>query len=85
MKDVNPELVQHFVSRSPVSPKTTRNICITLQSMWATAKAWGYVAHDVMADDPKVKYREARSPGVESLCNSYRSFCLPNLYNFRTP
>jgi integrase len=48
MKDVNPELVQHFVSQSAVSPKTTRNICITLQSIWATAKAWGYVAHNVM-------------------------------------
>jgi len=48
MKDVNSELVQHFVSRSPVSPKTTRNVCITLQSMWATAKAWGYVAHNIM-------------------------------------
>ena len=48
MKDVNPEMVQHFVSCSTVGPKTTRNICITLQSMWATAKAWGYVAHDVM-------------------------------------
>ena len=48
MKDVNPELVQHFVSCSTVSQKTTRNICITLQSMWATAKARHYVAHDVM-------------------------------------
>ena len=48
LKDVNPELVQHFVSCSAVSPKTTRNICITLQSMWATAKAWHYVAHDIM-------------------------------------
>jgi integrase len=48
LKDVNSELVQHFVSSSAVSPKTTRNVCITLQSMWATAKAWGYVAHDVM-------------------------------------
>jgi integrase len=48
MKYVNPELVQHFVSCSIVSPKTTRNICVTLQSMWSTAKAWGYVAHYVM-------------------------------------
>lgn len=39
---------QHFVSCPAVSPKTTRNICITLQSMWATAKAWHYVAHDIM-------------------------------------
>jgi len=48
MKDVNPELVQHFVSCSKVAPKTTRNICVTLQSMWATAKAWRYVANNVM-------------------------------------
>lgn len=48
IKDVTPELVQHFVARSRVSPKTTRNICITLQSMWATAKSWGYVAHNAM-------------------------------------
>ena len=31
-----------------IEVKTTRNICITLQSMWATAKAWHYVAHNVM-------------------------------------
>jgi integrase len=60
MKDVNSELVQHFVSRSPVSPKTTRNVCITLQSMWATAKAWGYVAHNVMEGIvlPRTKRRQ---------------------------
>ena len=48
MKDVNPEMIQQFVSASAVSAKTTKNICITLQSMWTTAKAWGYVAHDIM-------------------------------------
>lgn len=48
MKDLNPEMVQQFVSASEVSPKTTKNICITLQSMWTTAKAWGYVAHNLM-------------------------------------
>ena len=48
MKDLNPEMVQQFVSSSKVSAKTTRNICITLQSMWTTAKAWRYVAHDPM-------------------------------------
>lgn len=41
MKDLNPEMVQQFVSGSVASAKTTRNICITLQSMWTTAKAWG--------------------------------------------
>ena len=39
---------QHFVSSSTVGPKTTANICITLQSLWRTAKAWGYVNHDIM-------------------------------------
>jgi integrase len=48
MKDINAEMVQQFVSGSVVSAKTTRNICITLQSMWTTAKAWGYVAHNLM-------------------------------------
>jgi integrase len=48
MKDLNPEMVQQFVSSSPVSAKTTRNICITLQSMWTTARTWGYVAHNLV-------------------------------------
>jgi integrase len=47
MKDLNPEMVQQFVSGSVASAKTTRNICITFQSMWTTAKAWGYVAHNL--------------------------------------
>jgi integrase len=49
MKDVTPEMVQHFVSNSTVSPKTTANVCITLQSLWRTAKAWGYVNFEVMS------------------------------------
>jgi hypothetical protein len=48
MKAINPELVQHFVSCSKASPKTTRNITVTLQAMFATARAWGYVTHDPM-------------------------------------
>jgi integrase len=47
MKDVTPELVQQFVSGLTLSPKTARNIVVTLQAMWATAKAWGYVTHSV--------------------------------------
>jgi len=39
MKDLNPEIVQKFVSSSAISAKITRNICNTLQSMWNTAKA----------------------------------------------
>ena len=49
MKDVVPELVQLYVSRSNASPKTIRNICITLQSMWRSARAWGYVTHDLIS------------------------------------
>lgn len=49
MKDVTPELVQLFVSRAKASPKTLRNICVTLQSMWRSARAWGYVTHDLMS------------------------------------
>src|SRR2546427_2375452 len=49
MKDVTPELVQLFVSGAKPGPKTVRNICVTLQSMWRSARAWGYVAHDLMS------------------------------------
>jgi integrase len=47
MRDINSELVQQFVCRSASGPKTLRNIVITLRAMWTTAKAWGYVAHDI--------------------------------------
>jgi hypothetical protein len=49
MKDMTSELVQLFVSGAKASPKTVRNICVTLQSMWRSARAWGYVAHDLMS------------------------------------
>jgi integrase len=49
-REITPELVQAFVSSSSAAPKTTRNICITLQSMWRTAKAWGYSSCDIMAE-----------------------------------
>jgi integrase len=41
--------VQHFVSASTVGPKTTANICITLQSLWRTAKVWRYATSDVLS------------------------------------
>ncbi len=47
MKDIGPEMVQRFVARQRSAPKTTRNICITLQSMWRAARSQKYVAHDV--------------------------------------
>ena len=30
-----------------VSPKTVRNIYVTLQIMWKSARAWKYVSHDI--------------------------------------
>jgi integrase len=47
MKDVGPEMVQRFVARQKSAPKTTRNLCVTLQGMWRTARAQRYVAHDI--------------------------------------
>lgn len=50
VREITPELVQAFVSSSRAAPKTTKNICVTLQSMWRAAKAWGYSSCDVMAE-----------------------------------
>ena len=47
MKDIEPEMVQRFVASLKASPKTIRNICITLRCMWRSARAWGYVTHEI--------------------------------------
>jgi integrase len=41
--------IQRFFTGVKKSPKTVRNICVTLQAMWRTARAWGYVSHDPFA------------------------------------
>lgn len=46
LRDISPEMVQKWVSESQASPKTTRNLVMTLRSVWATATDWGYVSHD---------------------------------------
>jgi integrase len=46
LRDIQPALVQTFVTTSIVAPKTVRNAVMTLRSMWGTATAWGYVTHD---------------------------------------
>lgn len=48
IKDIQPELVQAFISRVKLAPKSLRNLKVTFQSMWASARAWRYVAHDVI-------------------------------------
>jgi integrase len=47
VKDIGPEMVQRFVARQKSAPKTVRNLCVTLQSMWRSARANRYVAHDI--------------------------------------
>lgn len=46
LREIRPELVQRFLSGVQASPKTVRNLYITIRSMWKSARAWGYVAHD---------------------------------------
>ena len=44
---IEPEGVQRFLMSLRVAPKTVRNILVTLQIMWKSARAWKYVSHDV--------------------------------------
>jgi integrase len=48
VKDIGPEMVQRFVARLKCAPKTTRNIVVTLQSLWRSCRAQRYVAHDAL-------------------------------------
>jgi integrase len=49
LKDIHPELVQRFIASRAASPKTIRNIVVTFQSLWRSARAWGYVSHDIFS------------------------------------
>jgi integrase len=46
LRDIQPESVQGFFSALKVSPKTARNIFVTLSLMFKSARVWRYVAHD---------------------------------------
>lgn len=46
LADIRMEAVQQFVTSSTKSPKTVKNVVMTLMSMWSTAQAWGYVQHN---------------------------------------
>jgi integrase len=48
--EAQPEAIQAWVSRLQCSPKTVRNVVITFRMMWKSAKAWGYVKHNVFED-----------------------------------
>jgi Phage integrase, N-terminal SAM-like domain len=47
MKDIDSESLQHFVASLRGSPKTIRNIVVTLKSLWRSARSWHYVTHDI--------------------------------------
>ena len=49
MREIGPEEVQRFVSSVKVSGKTAKNLFATMQMLWKSARAWGYVAHDAVS------------------------------------
>ncbi len=48
VKDVQSESVQRFLAELQKSPKTVRNVYITLRSLWRSARLWGYVVHNAV-------------------------------------
>lgn len=60
LRDVQPENVQRFIAGLRTSPKTVRNISITFQLMWKSARAWNYVSHDALDGVVLPKPRRAR-------------------------
>jgi integrase len=49
MREIESEQVQRFISSVKASPKTKKNLFATLQMLWKSARAWGYVAHDALS------------------------------------
>jgi integrase len=49
MREIELEEVQRFVSSVKVSAKTAKNLFATMQMLWKSARAWGYVAHDAVS------------------------------------
>ena len=47
LKDLDGQRLQAFVSGCDCNSKTIRNLVATLRMMWNSARAWGYVAHDL--------------------------------------
>jgi len=46
MRDIGGRAIQEFISLSELSPKSKRNLLTTMQTLWRSAKGWGYVNHD---------------------------------------
>ncbi len=69
MREVELEEVQRFVSSRKVSAKTAKNLFATMQMLWKSARAWGYVAHDAVSGVvlPKRQRTSRRFFSVEEL------------------
>ena len=60
LRDVRPESVQRFIAGLEASPKTVRNIFVTLQLIWKSARAWQYASHNALDGVVRPKPRKAR-------------------------
>src|SRR6266446_9403825 len=49
LREIGPEEVQRFLSSVKASAKTVRNLYATIQMLWKSARAWGYVGHDAVS------------------------------------
>jgi len=69
MRDIGTLMVQEFLGGTKLSPKSKKNLLVTMQMMWNSAKKWGYVNHDPLAgiDLPKVDQVEQPSFTVEQV------------------
>jgi len=47
LKDLDGQRLQAFISKCACNSKTIRNFVATLRMMWNSARAWGYVAHNL--------------------------------------
>lgn len=50
MREIGPEKVQRFISSVQLSAKTAKNLFATLQMLFKSARAWGYIAPDPVSD-----------------------------------
>ena len=60
LRDIQPETIQRFIAGIDGSPKTVRNIFVTLQLMWKSARSWRYVSHNPLDGVVLPKPRNAR-------------------------
>jgi integrase len=70
LTDIQPEVLQRFISRTQTGASNIRNIVKCLRAMWKSAKSWGYVNYDPFVDlvYPKIEKTEQRHFSVADIC-----------------